>query len=80
MRRLAELFNFRDGAFSYLRAKVPFYAGVQLSLDIAQMFMAVFSVVLFLKTGLSRFTLISAGFTTLLTLTSRLLFRGQHRN
>jgi hypothetical protein len=78
-RYLAEMTNPRDGPLSYLRAKAPFYLGVQFALGIAQMFMAVFSVVVLLDTGLSRFTFLSAGFTTLLTMTSILLFRGQRR-
>ena len=73
-RFLAELTNLRDGPLSYWRAKAPFYSGVRLGLGLAQMFMAVFSAVLLLKTGLNRFTFISVGFTTLLTMTSRLLF------
>jgi len=52
---------------------------VRLGLGLAQMFMAVFSAVLLIETGLNRFTLISAGFTTLLTLTSRLMFHGPER-
>lgn len=78
-RFLSELINLRDGPLSYLRAKTPFYSGVQLALGIAQMFMAVFSVALLLETGLSRFTFSSAAFTTLLTMVSILLFRGQRR-
>jgi hypothetical protein len=78
-RFLAELTNLRDGPLSYWRAKAPFYSGVRLGLGLAQMFLAVFSMVLLIETGLSRFTLISAGLTTVLTLTSRLLFRGQKR-
>lgn len=69
-----ELIDLRDGPLSYQKAKTPFYAGVRLGLGLAQMFMAVFSVVLLVQTGLSRFTLISAGCTTLLTVTSRLIF------
>ena len=78
-RFLGELTNLRDGPLSYWKAKTPFHAGVRLGLGLAQMFMAVFSVVLLIETGLSRFTLISAGFTTVLTLTNRLLFHGQER-
>jgi hypothetical protein len=52
---------------------------VRLGLGLAQMFMAVFSAVLLIETGLNRFTLISAGFTTFLTLTSRLMFHSQER-
>ena len=36
-RSLAELTNLRDGPFSYLRGKAPFYLGVQFALGIAQM-------------------------------------------
>lgn len=72
-RSLTELTNLRDGPFSYLRGKAPFYLGVQFGLGIAQMFMAVFSVTLLVETGLSRFTFASAVFTTLLTVTSILL-------
>jgi hypothetical protein len=39
-------------------------------MGIAQMFMAVFSVILLVETGLTRFTFVSAAFTTLLTMTS----------
>jgi len=76
---LGELSNLRTGPLSYWRAKAPFHAGVRLGLGLAQMFMAVFSAVLLIETGLNRFTLISAGFTTLLTLTSRLMFHGPER-
>jgi hypothetical protein len=41
------------------------------------MFMAVFSIILLLETGLNRWSVASAVFTTLLTLTSRLLFQGK---
>lgn len=78
-RFLGELTNLRRGPLSYWRAKAPFHAGVRFGLGMAQMFMAVFSAVLLIETGLSRFTLISAGFTTVLTLTSRLLFHGKGR-
>lgn len=78
-RFLGALTNLRDGPLSYWRAKVPFHAGVRLGLGLAQMFMAVFSVVLLIETGLSQFTLIAAGFATVLTLTSRLLFHGKER-
>jgi hypothetical protein len=37
------------------------------------------SAVLLIETGLSRFNLVSAAFTTALTLTSRVLFQGQGR-
>jgi hypothetical protein len=63
----------------FWRAKVPFHTGVRLGLGLAQMFMAVFSAVLLIETGLSQFTLIAAGFTTVLTLTSRLLFHDEER-
>jgi len=62
-RVLGELTNLRNGPLSYWRAKAPFHAGMRLGLGLAQMFMAVFS----------------AGFTTLLTLTSRLMFHSQER-
>jgi hypothetical protein len=74
-----ELANLRDGPLSYWRAKAPFYTGVRLGLGLAQMFMAALSMVLLFETGLGRFTFISAGFTTLLTLTSWLLFHSQGR-
>jgi len=76
---LGELTNLRNGPLSYWRAKAPFHAGVRLGLGLAQMLMAVFSAVLLIETGLNRFTLISAGFTTFLTLTSRLMFHSQER-
>ena len=60
-------------------AKTQFRAGIQLGLGVAQMFMAVFSVALLMETGLSRFTLGSTAFTTLLTLISRRLFHGENR-
>lgn len=69
-----ELTNLRDGPLSYSRAKVPFRTGVRFGLGFAQMFMAVFSAILLLETGLNRWSLTSAGFATLLTLTSWLLF------
>jgi hypothetical protein len=78
-RFLGELTNLRSGPLSYWRAKAPFHAGVRFGLGMAQMFMAVFSAVLLIETGLSRFTLVSAAFTTALTLTSRVLFHGQPR-
>jgi len=76
---LGELSNLRNGPLSYWRAKAPFHAGVRLGLGLAQMFMAVFSAVLLIESGLNRYTLISAGFTTFLTLTSRLIFHDQER-
>jgi hypothetical protein len=79
VRSFAELIDLRDGPLSYLKGKAPFYLGVQFALGIGQMFMAIFSVTLLLETGLSRFTFMSAAFTTLLTMTSLLLFRGQQR-
>ena len=69
--------NLRDGPLSYSRAKMPFRTGVRLGLGLAQMFMAVFSAILLLETGLNRWSLTSAGFATLLTLTSRLLFHNR---
>lgn len=69
-----EATNLRNGPLSYSRAKVPFRNGVRLGLGLAQMFMAVFSAILLLDTGLNRWSLTSAGFATLLTLASRLLF------
>ena len=59
------------------RISPHFWAGIRFGLGLAQMFMATFSVVLLLKSGINRFTLIAAGFTTLLTLASRMLFHGQ---
>lgn len=76
---LGELSNLRNGPLSYWRAKASFHAGVRLGLGLAQMFMAVFSAVLLIERGLNRFTLISTGFTTFLTLASRLIFHGQER-
>ena len=76
---LGELSNLRNGPLSFWWDKAPFHAGVRLGLGLAQMFMAVFSAVLLIETGLNRYTLISAGFTTFLTLTSRLIFHGQER-
>ena len=78
-RFLGELSDLRRGPLSYWRAKAPFHAGVQFGLGMAQMFMAIFSGVLLIETGLSRFTLVCAVFTTVLTLTSRLLFGGPAR-
>jgi hypothetical protein len=76
---LSELTNLRDASLFYLRSKIAFYSGVRLGLGVSQMFMATFSFVLLLDTGLSRFTYISAGITTVLTLTSWLLFHGKGR-
>ena len=70
----SELSNLHDGPLSYNKARVPFHAGAQFALGLAQMFMALFSVILLIETGVSRFTLIAAGFTTFLTLVSRLLY------
>ena len=53
-RVLGELTNLRNGPLSYWRAKAPFHAGVRLGLGLAQMFMAVFSAVLLIETGLNR--------------------------
>lgn len=72
-----ELTNLRDGPLSYSRAKEPFRTGVRFGLGLAQMFMAVFSAVLMFETGLNSWSLTSAGFTTLLTLTSWLLFHNR---
>ena len=64
----------------YWSVAVHFKAGFRLGLGLAQMFMAVFSIVLLLDTGLNRWSVASAVFTTLLTLTSRRLFQGKsHR-
>jgi hypothetical protein len=59
----------------YWAVAVHFKAGFRLGLGLAQMFMAVFSAVLLLETGLNRWSVSSAVFTTLLTLTSRRLFQ-----
>lgn len=72
-----ELTNFCDGPLSYSRVKVPFRTGVRLGLGLAQMFMAVLSAILLLETGLNRWSLTSAGFASLLTITSRLLFHNR---
>ena len=72
-----EATNLRDGPLSYSRARVPFRTGVRLGLGLAQIFMAVFSVILLLETGLNRWSLTSAAFATLLTFTSRLLFHSK---
>ena len=69
-----ELTNLRDGPLSYSRAKVPFRNGMRLGLGLAQMFMAIFSATLLVKTGLNRYTLTSVGLTTLLTIVSRVFF------
>jgi hypothetical protein len=61
----------------YWSVAVHFKAGFRLGLGLAQMFMAVFSIILLLETGLNRWSVASAVFTTLLTLTSRLLFQGK---
>jgi len=76
---LGELSNLRNGPLSYCRAKTPFHAGVRLGLGLAQMFMAVFSAVLLIETGLNRYSLISGGFTTFLTLASRLMYHSHER-
>jgi hypothetical protein len=69
--------SFHSRLAGYLRMAVHFRAGFRLGLGLAQMFMAVFSIVLLLETGLNRWSVASAAFTTLLTLTSRLLFHGK---
>jgi hypothetical protein len=74
-----EATNLRDGSLSYSRARVPFRAGARLGLALAQMFMAVFSGVLLIDTGLNRYTLISVSLTTLFTIASRVLFHGGKR-
>lgn len=69
-----EATNLRDGPLSYVAAKTAFTSGARLALGLAQMFVAVFSAILLLETGLNRWSLTSAGFPTSLTATSRLLF------
>jgi hypothetical protein len=61
----------------YWSVVVHFKAGFRFGLGFAQMFMAVFSIVLLLDSGLNRWSVGSAVFTTLLTLISRLLFQGK---
>ena len=69
--------NVQSGHFRGWWVKPRFVAGLRFGLGMGQMFMAVFSMVLLIETGLSRLTLISAGFTTILTLTSRLMFHSK---
>lgn len=69
--------NLRDGPLSYAQAKTPFTCGARLALGLAQMFMAVFSAILLVESGLNRWSLTSAGFATSLTATSRLLFHNK---
>ncbi len=69
--------SFHSRLAGYWNVAVHFKAGFRLGLGLAQMFMAVFSFVLVLETGLNRWSVVSAVITTLLTLASRMLFRGK---
>ncbi len=66
-----------SGYAGYWSVAVQFKAGFRLGLALAQMFMAAFSIVLLLETGLNRWSVGSAALTTLLTVTSRRLFHGK---
>lgn len=61
----------------YWSVAMHFKAGFRLGVGLAQMFMAVFSIVLLLETGLNRWSVLSIAFTTLLTVMSRLAFHGK---
>ncbi len=66
-----------SGYAGYWSVAAHFKAGFRLGLGLAQMFMAMFSIVLWLETELNRWSVGSAAITTLLTVTSRQLFHGK---
>ena len=73
-----QIADLRDAAMSPSRAKAPFWIGIRLGLGLAQMFVALFSAIWLLKSGLSRWSVACAGVAAILTSVSRLLFHSKN--